>query len=132
MVGVEAQGQFKTAITANHFFLAVGQFGASEKKPFTSSLFLIVGHTLDGHAAEALFLLRMGGGKFCIRFHSGNIGVRFLNISRELCEQFIFQTELLALVVGFQNLELCDLHIQVHLLLDERISCAQCLDFCIG
>lgn len=68
VVGVEAQGQFKTAITADYFFLAIGQFGASEKKPFASSLFLIVGHALDGDAAEALFFLRMGGGKFGIRF----------------------------------------------------------------
>ena len=132
MVGVEAQGQFKTAITADYFFLAIGQFGASEKKPFASSLFLIVGHALDGDAAEALFFLRMGGGKFGIRFNAGNIGVRFLNICRELGEQLVLQTEFLALVVGFQHLELCNLHIQIHLLLNERISSAQCLDLCIG
>ena len=132
MVGVEPQGQFKAAIAADHFFFTVGQFGASEEKPLTSSLFLIVGHAFDGNAAEALFLLRMHGGKFRIRFQPSNIGSRFLNVSREFCEQLIFQTELLALVVGFQNFELCDLHIQIHLLFDERISSTQCLDLRIG
>ena len=70
----------------------------------------------------------MGGGKLCIRFQPGDVGVRFLNVSREFCQQLVLQTEFLALVVGFQNLEFCDLHIQIHLLLDERISGAQCLD----
>ena len=70
----------------------------------------------------------MGGGKLCIGFQPGNMGVRFLNVSRELGQQFVLQTEFLALVVGFQHLELCHLHIQIHLLLDERISGAQCLD----
>ena len=132
MIGVETQGQFKTAIAADHFFLTVRQFGASEEKPFASGLFLIVGHTLDGNAAEALFLLRMGGSKFCIQFHSGKIGVRFLNVSWEFCEQLILQTELLALMIGFQNFQLCDLHIEIHLLFNQRISCAQCLNFRIG
>jgi len=31
-------------------------------------------------------------------------------------------------MVGFQHFQLCDLHIQIHLLLDEWISGAQCLD----
>ena len=132
VVGVKPQRQFKAAITADHFFLTVRQLGASEKKPLASSLFFIVGHAPDGHAAESLLHLWVCGGKFGIRFHASNIGGGFLNVSRELCEQLIFQTELLALMVGFQHLEFCDLNIQIHLFLDERISCAQCLDFCIG
>lgn len=59
VIGVEAQGQFKAAITADHFFLTIGKFGASEEKSFASSLFLIIGHALDGNATEALFLLRI-------------------------------------------------------------------------
>ena len=35
-------------------------------------------------------------------------------------------------MVGFQHLQLGDLNVQVHLLLDERISGAQCLDLRIG
>ena len=71
----------------------------------------------------------MGGGKLRVRFQPGDVGVRFLNVSREFCQQLVLQAEFLALVVGFQNLEFCDLNIQIHLLLDERISGTQCLDF---
>ena len=74
----------------------------------------------------------MGGGKLCVRFHPSNIGVRFPNVSREFGQQLVLQAEFLALVVGFQHLQLCHLHIQVHLLLDERISGAKCLDLRIG
>ena len=56
------------------------------------------------------------------------MGVRFLNVSRKLGQQLVLQTEFLTLVVGFQHLQLCHLHIQIHLLLDERITGAQCLD----
>ena len=35
-------------------------------------------------------------------------------------------------MVGFQDLEFCNLHIQVHLLFDKRVSDAQCLDLRIG
>ena len=35
-------------------------------------------------------------------------------------------------MVGFQHLQLCDLHIQIHLLLDQRVSGAQSLDLRIG
>ena len=119
VVGVEPQRQFKAAITADHFFLTVRQLGASEKKPLASSLFFIVSHAPDGYAAESLLHLWVCGGKFGIRFHASNIGGGFLNVSRELCEQLIFQTELLALMVGFQHLEFCDLNIQIHL----RVPC---------
>ena len=71
----------------------------------------------------------MGGGKLCICFQPGNMGIHFLNVCRELGQQLVLQAEFLALVVGFQHLQLCHLYIQVHLLLDERISGAQCLDF---
>ena len=74
----------------------------------------------------------MGGGKLCIGFQPGNVGVRLLNISREFGQQLVLQAEFLALVVGFQHLQLCHLHIQVHLLFDERISGAKCLDLRIG
>ena len=74
----------------------------------------------------------MGGGKLCVRFQPGNVGVRFLNVCRELGQQLVLQTEFLALVVGFQHLQLCHLHIQIHLLLDDRITGTQRLDLRIG
>ena len=129
---IEPQGQFKAPVAADHFFLGVGQFGTGKHQTCTGGLFLVVGNALDGHAAKLLLALRMGGGKLCVRFQPGNMGVRFLNVCRELCQQLVLQTEFLALVVGFQHLQLCHLNVQVHLLLDERISGTQCLDLRIG
>ena len=129
---VEPQRQLKAAIAADDFFFGVGQFGTSEHQTLTSGLFLVVGNALDGHAAELLLALRVGGSKLCVSFQPGNVGVRLLNISREFGQQLVLQTELLALVVGFQHLQFCDLHIQIHLLFDERISGTQCLDLRIG
>ena len=129
--GVEPQGQLKAPVAADHFFFGVGQFGTGEHQTFAGGLFLVVGHAPDGHTAEFLLALRVGGGKLCIGFQPGNMGVRFLNVCRELGQQLVLQAEFLALVVGFQHLQLCHLHIQVHLLLDERISGTQCLDLCI-
>ena len=126
--GIEPQRQLKAPVAADHFFFGVGQFGAGKHQTLTGGLFLIVGHALDGHAAKLLLALRVGGSKLCVRFHPSNIGVRFLNVCRKLGQQLVLQTELLALVVGFQHFQLCHLHIQIHLLLDERISGAQCLD----
>ena len=40
-------------------------------------------------------------GKLCIGFQPGNVGIRFLNVSRELGQQLVLQPEFLALVVGF-------------------------------
>mgnify|MGYP006932539709 CR=1 FL=1 len=114
------------------FSSALGSSEAGKHQTLTGGLFLAVGNALDDHTAELLLALRMGGGKLCIGFQPGNVGVRFLNVCRELGQQLVLQTEFLALVVGFQDLEFCDLHIQVHLLLDERISGTQCLDLRIG
>ena len=126
--GIEPQGQFKAPVAANHFFLGVGQLRTGKYQTLTGGLFLIVGNTLDGHAAKLLLALRVGGGKLCVRFHPSNIGVRFLNVSREFGQQLVLQAEFLTLVVGFQHLQLGDLNVQVHLLLDKRISGTQRLD----
>ena len=83
-VGVETQGQFKAPVAADHFFLSIGQFGAGKDQTLTGSLFLIVSNALDDHAAELLLALRVGGGKLCIGFQPGDVGVRFLNVCREL------------------------------------------------
>ena len=130
--GIEPQRQLKAPVAADHFFFGVGQFGAGKHQTLTGGLFLIVGHALDGHAAETLLHLRVGSGKLCVRFHPSNIGVRFLNVSREFGQQLVLQAEFLALVVGFQNFEFCDLNVQVHFFLDERVSGTQCLDLRIG
>ena len=50
----------------------------------------------------------------------------------EMPEQIVLQTELLALVAGFHQLQTGDVHIQVHLLLDTLVSGAQRLDLGVG
>ncbi len=47
---------------------------------------------------------------------------------REVFEQLVLQTVLLALVVGFHQLQLGNLHIQIHALLDTGVSGTQGLD----
>ena len=87
--GIEPQGQFKAPVAADHFFLGVGQLRTGKNQTFTGGLFLVVGHALDGHGAKLLLALRMGGGKLCIRFQPGDVGVRFLNVSREFGQQLV-------------------------------------------
>ena len=50
------------------------------------------------------------------------------NLLREVFEQLVLQTILLALVVGFHQLQAGYLHIQIHTLLDAGISGAQGFD----
>ena len=74
----------------------------------------------------------MSGGKLCVRFQPGDVSIRLLNLCRELGQQLVLQAEFLALVVGFQHLQLGDLNVQVHLLLDHGVTRCQSLDFGIG
>ena len=89
-------------------------------------------HPFDGHAAEAVLHLGMCFCGFCVLLHAGNNLFLVLDGGREGLEQLIFQAILLALVICFENLEPGHLDIQVHLLLDERISSAQRLDLGIA
>ena len=66
-------------------------------------------------------------GKLRARF-GGDLRFLTLDAGRKLFEQLILQPVLLALVVGFENFQLCYLHIQIHLFLDERVARAQRLD----
>ena len=86
---IEPQGQFKAPVTADDFFLGVGQLRTGEHQTLTGGLFLIVGHAPDGHATELLLALRVGSGKLCIGFQPGNVGIRFLNVCRELGQQLV-------------------------------------------
>jgi hypothetical protein len=47
-------------------------------------------------------------------------------------EQIVLQTELLAPVAGLHELQAGNVHIQVHLLFNSLVSCAQRLDLCVG
>ena len=54
------------------------------------------------------------------------------NLFREVAENVVFQAVLLALMIGFHQLQPCNIHIQIHLLLDSLITGTERLDFCIG
>ena len=80
-----------------------------------------------------VFVLRQK--RFC-RFHIGfqsfDLTLRSCDFSRIAARNIRFQTINLAGVIGFQQFQLTDLNIQVHLFLDVGIARCQCLDLGIG
>ena len=56
---VEPDVQFKATVGAQQHHVGIGHLLPSQQKPFTSSLFVIVHHALDGHTAEVFFVLRV-------------------------------------------------------------------------
>ena len=63
-----------------------------------------------------------------VRFKALDKAFVLFNLLREVFEQLVLQTILLALVVGFHQLQAGYLHIQIHTLLDAGISGTQSLD----
>ena len=90
-------------------------------------------HLAADFNSEVVFVLRQ---KWFCRFHIGfqcfDLTLCRSDFSRIAARNIRFQTINLAGVVGFQQFELADLNIQVHLFLDVGIARCQCLDFGIG
>ena len=63
-----------------------------------------------------------------VRFKALDKALVLFNLLREIFEQLVLQTILLALVVGFHQLQSGYLHIQIHTLFDTGVSGAQSLD----
>ena len=61
-----------------------------------------------------------------------NESLVLLNLFREVAENVVFQAVLLALMISLHQLQPCNVHIQIHLLLDPLITGTECLDFRIG
>ena len=82
---------------------------------------------------KMVFVLRQK--RFC-RFHIDFQGFDLTlcrsNFSRIAARNIGFQTINLTGVIGFQQFQLTDLNIQIHLFLDVGIARCQCLDFGIG
>ena len=55
-----------------------------------------------------------------------------LDLFREVPQEIVLQTVLLALMVGFHQLQAGNVHIQVHLLLDALVTGAQSFDLGVG
>lgn len=56
---VESNVQFKATVGAQQHHISIGHLLPSQQQPFACSLFVIVHHALDGHAAEVFFVLRV-------------------------------------------------------------------------
>ena len=61
-----------------------------------------------------------------------NLFFAFSDFSREADGNFVLQLIPLAVMGSFQCFKTGLLHVQVHLFLDKRIACRQCLDLGIG
>lgn len=72
----------------------------------------------DLHAGKAICRVWVGSQCFQIGFKSLDIPLVGFDFLGEVFEQLVLQTVLLALVVGFHQLQLGNFHIQIHALLD--------------
>ena len=84
------------------------------------------------HSHKILFRQGMRRHGLQIFLKSGDITFVPLDLCREILHQLVLQPVLLALVIRFQHLQPCHVHIQIHFLPDQRISRAERLDLRIG
>ncbi len=84
------------------------------------------------HSGKAVLGIRVRFQRRHIRFQTLDETFVALNFLREIFEQIVFQPELLALMVGFHEFQLGYIHVEVHLLFDPLVPCAQGLDFRVG
>jgi len=91
---------------------------------------LLIGQQVstDLHTGKAICRVWVGSQCFQIGFKSLDIPLVGFDFLGEVFEQLVLQTVLLALVVGFHQLQLGNLHIQIHAFLDTGVSGAQGLD----
>ena len=87
------------------------------------------GFTADCHANEVFFRQRMCGSRRQILLKARQIPFVAFNLLREILQQPVFQTILLALMVSLHQAKTSHIHIQIHLFLDRRIPSAQGFDF---
>ena len=91
---------------------------------------LLIGQQIatDFHTSKTVLRVRVSCQNLQIRFKAHDKTFVLFNLLREVFEQLVLQTILLALVVGFHQLQAGYLHIQIHTLLDAGISGAQGFD----
>ena len=86
----------------------------------------------DGQTGKPIFRVRVIRGGLDVGLKPGDKALYLLDFLREVFQQVVLQTELLALVVCFQQLQPRHLNVKVHLLADQRIARAQGLDLRVG
>ena len=122
--------QFKRTVAANPS-LGASRFQSLASLNDGCTRFLAFGvHLAADLHREVVFVLRQK--RFC-RFHIGfqcfDLTLCHSDFSRIAARNIRFQAINLTGVIGFQQLQLADLNIQVHLFLDVGITRCQCLDF---
>ena len=125
--------QFKCTIVADPA-LRTSRFQSLTSLDNGCTRFLAFGvHLAADLHREVVFVLRQK--RFCC-FHIGfqcfDLTLCHSDFSRIAARNIRFQTINLTGMVGFQQFQLADLNIQVHLFLDVGIARCQCLDFGIG
>ena len=128
-------GQFhrKAPVTADRNSGVTALILLAGSKDRFACLFLIrEPSALHLHSDKILFGKRVRRQCFQVLLESGDIPFVPFDIRREYFQQLILQTVLLALMICLQNLQPCHFHVQIHLLPDQRIAGAECLDLRIG
>ena len=122
--------QFKRTVAANPS-LGASRFQSLASLNDGCTRFLAFGvHLAADLHREVVFVLRQK--RFCrfhIVFQGFDLTLCRSDFSRIAARNIRFQTINLAGVIGFQQLQLADLNIQIHLFLDVGIAGCQCLDF---
>ena len=129
---VKRQLHLETTVAAKRHRLQTLIGFTARKNCFTGLGFFSKLCAIHLHTAEPLFRQRMCRHRPNIRLKALDEPLRFLNLRREIFHQFIFQSVLLALMIRLQYFQPCNIYIQVHFLLDLRVSGTKCLDLCIG
>ena len=93
---------------------------------------LLIGQQIatDFHTSKTVLRVRVRCQNLQIGFKALDKAFVLFNLLREVFEQLVLQTILLALVVGFHQLQAGYLHIQIHALFDTWVSGTQSLDLC--
>ena len=125
--------QFKRTVAADPS-LGTSRFQSLASLDNGSTRFFAFGvHLAADLHSEVVFILRQ---KWFCRFHivfqCFDLTLCHSDFSRIAARNIRFQTINLAGVIGFQQFQLTDLNIQIHLFLDVGIARCQCLDFGIG
>ena len=125
---VKCQLHLEASIAAKRHRLQTPIGFTDRKDCFTGLCLFSKSCAIHLHTAEPFFRQRMCRHHPDIRLKALDEPLRFLNLRREIFHQLIFQSVLLALMVCFQHFQSCNIYIQVHFLLDLRVSCTKCLD----
>ena len=129
---VKCQLHLETTVTAKRHRLQTLIGFTDCEDCFTGLCFFSKSRVLHIHTAEPFFRQRMCRHCPDIRLKALDETLRLLNLCRKIFHQLILQSVLLTLMIRFQHFQPCNIYIQIHFLLDLRVSCTKCLDLRIG